>query len=125
MNIYIDPRLLDVAGAMNVLANLPLDDQTRASNKAQSGTDPQPLVPLLVPTPGNQGTNMSTADKISPNADSARIGVSVAYDHGRERKSRDDKKRANGLKPSTFSLEGCEQSPSQEPKTRVSKHLRN
>src|SRR4029077_73924 len=42
MNVYTDPKLLDVAQAVESLPALPLDAQ---------------LVPLLAPTPGNQGQN--------------------------------------------------------------------
>ncbi len=57
MNVYTDPRLLDVAGAVEALPSLPLGpehgqaDSERVAAKA-TGTDdltPSPLVPVLVP----------------------------------------------------------------------------
>lgn len=53
MNTYTDPRLLDVAGAMDTLPSLPLDDGP-AERAAATGTDPGELVPMLVPTTGNE-----------------------------------------------------------------------
>ena len=57
MNVYTDPKLLDVAGAMEALPALPLGDgtQTAAHVLSATGTDdstPSPLVPVLVPTTG-------------------------------------------------------------------------
>jgi len=59
MGIYTDPALLDVAGAMDVLPDLPLDDG-RDRAKA-TGTDARTLVPVLVPPPGNQRTSEASA----------------------------------------------------------------
>ncbi len=55
MNVYTDPKLLDVAGALNSLPTLPLDGEqvsTRQPAKA-TGTDDyrsSPLAPVLAPT---------------------------------------------------------------------------
>ena len=58
MNTYTDPKLLDVAGALEALPSLPLDGVADTEHIAVSatGTDDlhsSPLVPTLVPTPGN------------------------------------------------------------------------
>ena len=60
MNVYTDPKLLDVAGAMEPLPSLPLGVGPQTENAALSatGTDdltPSPLVPVLVPTSGKPG----------------------------------------------------------------------
>ncbi len=54
MNVYTDPRLLDVAGAMESLPELPLTDRRPEANNhlaATGTTDPSPcpLAPLLAP----------------------------------------------------------------------------
>ena len=62
MNTYTDPRLLDVAGAMDVLPLLPLDDRPSTERAKATGTDAAALVPVLVPTTGNQSISGPTAD---------------------------------------------------------------
>ena len=54
MNVYTDPKVLDVAGAMEALPNLPLTDGNQREQIAvkATGTDnsgPSRLVPNLVP----------------------------------------------------------------------------
>ena len=70
MNTYTDPKLLDVAGAMEALPTLPLVDgrQREAAALSATGTDhstPSPLVPLLVPTSGKPGVLQSIIDKVA------------------------------------------------------------
>ena len=62
MSTYTDPRLLDVAGALDVLPILPLDDDPYVQRAKATGTEARTLVPMLVPTPGNRSTNRSIAD---------------------------------------------------------------
>ncbi len=59
-NIYTDPALLDVHGALDALPTLPLDTCTEIERIAvrATGTDakaPSPLAPLLAPTTGFSG----------------------------------------------------------------------
>ena len=49
MNTYTDPRLLDVAGSLEVLPSLLLPDAPSTERATATGTDPRTLVPLLVP----------------------------------------------------------------------------
>ena len=70
MNVYTDPRLLDVVGAMDALPSLPLGagPQTEAAALSATGTDDlpsSPLVPVLVPTAGQARVLQSTADQKS------------------------------------------------------------
>ena len=70
MNVYTDPKLLDVAGAMESLPALPLGDgrQTAANVLSATGTDdltPSPLAPTLAPTTGKTGALQSIMDKIA------------------------------------------------------------
>ena len=104
MNTYTDPRLLDVAGALDVLPSLPLDDGPNTERAKATGTDAAALVPMLVPTTGNQGTHGATAGKVASNSSAHYSDASVATVDGSERMSRDDKKRVTGFEPATFSL---------------------
>jgi len=59
-NVYTDPKLLDVAGALDALPSLPLDGGREAQRQRATGTtDASPLVPPLVPTLGESGTSGS------------------------------------------------------------------
>ena len=67
MNTYTDPKLLDVAGAMDALPALPLgvDPSSEAGTMRATGIDNSRgslLVPLLVPTTGKTSTSESTPD---------------------------------------------------------------
>ena len=70
MNTYTDPKLLDVAGAMESLPSLPLGagPHTGANVLSATGTDdstPSPLAPTLAPTTGKTRTLQSILDKIA------------------------------------------------------------
>lgn len=72
MNVYTDPKLLDVAGAVESLPALPLGAgrQTAANVLSATGTDdstPSALVPNLVPTTGKTCTLGAILDKITTN----------------------------------------------------------
>ena len=104
MSTYTDPRLLDVAGALDVLPSLPLDDDPHVQRIKATGTGARTLVPMLVQTPGNHGTNRTIADKMNRRADPRRRDVSVDTDKSSQSKSTGGEKRVKGLEPSTFSL---------------------
>ena len=106
MSTYTDPRLLDVTGALDVLPSLPLSDEPHVQRVKATGTEERTLVPLLVPTPGNHSTNRAIADKMDRRGDPLAIAVSVSGDESSQSKSTGVEKRAKGLEPSTFSLEG-------------------
>jgi integrase len=62
MNVYTDPRLLDVRGALEVLPALPLDAADRGQAGVVTGTDAKEtrtLSPLLAPTADKQGQALS------------------------------------------------------------------
>ena len=67
MNVYTDPRLLDVAGAVDALPDLRIDDAdfttiTESSLRA-TGTDDESLVaPTVAPNLVQHCTSESTAD---------------------------------------------------------------
>ena len=71
MNVYTDPKLLDVAGALESLPSLPLSGgpQTdRAAVKA-TGTDDyrsSPFAPAFAPTADESSKSESSADKTAP-----------------------------------------------------------
>jgi hypothetical protein len=77
MNVYTDPKLSDVAGAMETLPALPLSagSQTEAAVLSATGTDDStlsPLVPPLVPTTGKPWVLQSIIDKVA--SDAKKIG---------------------------------------------------
>ena len=83
MNTYTDPKLLDVAGALDSLPALPLGDgrQTAANVLSATGTDdltPWPLVPVLVPTIGKPCILGSILDKATSSRGEARAAGAVA-----------------------------------------------
>jgi integrase len=83
MNVYTDPKLLDVAGAVEALPSLPLGaGPQRAANVLRAtGTDhftPAPLVPLLVPTTGLASVLQSILDKDASKATETVEGGTVA-----------------------------------------------
>ena len=50
-NVYTDPRLLDIIGALDVLPALPLDNSEKTENQRATGTygDITSLAPQLAP----------------------------------------------------------------------------
>lgn len=83
MNVYTDPKLLDVAGAMDSLPALPLGAGTQREPIAAkaTGTDdktPSPLVPVLVPTSGKRCKLWSILDKAAGKGGEAAEGGTVA-----------------------------------------------
>ncbi len=113
MNTYTDPRLLDVAGALNALPALPLDSRPEGQPHAATGTaDASPLGPMLVPAPAHSGTSGANAGN-SANYSLIATGISGVSANACKVSSSDrlataDKaqkeKRVKGFEPSTFSL---------------------
>src|SRR5262245_3056839 len=61
MNVYTDPKLLDVQGALEALPALSLEGENQSVVRA-TGTDPgDALAPVLAATPGVSGKPVSTA----------------------------------------------------------------
>ncbi len=104
MGVYTDPALLDVAGSLDALPPLPLDDGPSAERTKATGTDARTLVPLLVPMAVNSCTDGATADKARRNGDSLRFAVSGGIDNGRTSLSMKDKVEPKGIEPSTSAL---------------------
>ena len=63
MQTYTDPRLLDVAGALDEPPKLPIDDAPRRQRAKVTGTDGPTLVPVLVPDSDNASADQANADK--------------------------------------------------------------
>lgn len=63
MNVYTDPKLPDVSGAMDVLPDLPLDGLMKSSKTAKAtGTLDElaaSLAPMLAPTSGTSGASVT------------------------------------------------------------------
>ncbi|MGD8452204.1 MAG: tyrosine-type recombinase/integrase [Phycisphaerae bacterium] len=81
MNTYTDPRLLDVAGALDALPALPPIGRPDAQRAKATGTDGRSfLVPTLVPDSGNACTNGSQAGTSGDDRPSGRAAVSATMD---------------------------------------------
>ena len=106
MDTYTDPRLLDVAGALDVLPDLPLEEGPPQERQRATGTDDAALAPMLAPNAGNRGKSQAIADKPHSSRTDPHITASGGIDESCARLTACEKKRANGLEPSTFSLEG-------------------
>ena len=83
MNVYTDPKLLDVAGAMDALPALPLGDgrQTAANVLSARGTDDLTacqFAPKFAPTTGKTRTLQSIMGKIASAAEKSRAADAVA-----------------------------------------------
>jgi len=116
MNVYTDPKLLDVVGALDVLPLLPLDaDDREAECLAATGTEDvtgDALAPMLAPNLGNGSISGTTADKnTDPALPDAHTDAAHVSDCGRKRKpplspadNDGQEKRVIGLEPTTFTL---------------------
>jgi len=105
MNTYTDPRLLDVAGALDVLPTLPLDDRPEAQQAKATGTDDRVyLGPNLGPTFGKTCTQGARTDTTGDERVSSGIAASVTTDTSCGTMSHRVTQRAMGFEPTTSSL---------------------
>jgi hypothetical protein len=69
MNVYTDPKLLDVAGALDALPALPLDNGRTAREALQAtgteGGSVRTLAPLLAPTADKRSESLSIAGNLN------------------------------------------------------------
>jgi hypothetical protein len=118
MNTYTDPKLLDVAGAMESLPSLPLGagPQPEAVAVSATGTDnlsASPLVPVLVPTAGKPCILGSILDKATGTRGEAEVAGAVAVSACPVKRNNPltsavnglRKVETNGIEPSTPSLQ--------------------
>jgi hypothetical protein len=106
MNTYTDPKLLDVAGALDVFPELPLDDRPHTERQQATETDGRRLVPGLVPNAGNCCTSGALAGQPGNGRSSGEAVIRSCADTSSAPESSAVRKRAKGLEPSTTSLEG-------------------
>jgi integrase len=83
MNTYTDPKLLDVAGAMEVLPSLPLTGREVSEGVATSATGTNnstacQFAPEFVPGVGKPRTLQSIVDKVASEAKRSRLAHTVA-----------------------------------------------
>jgi len=109
MNIYTDPRLLDVTGALAALPALPLDakpaaNQQRATGSLNATPNVPALVPTLVPTSGFPCTPGAIADKGGRKADESRSVASASGVKAKAPLTTAGILETKGLEPSTFAL---------------------
>ncbi len=120
MNVYTDPRLLDVRGALEVLPDLPLDGNDRAASQQATGTDgmSREFVPGFVPNMDRTGANGTSADKGAVLADErvqeTRPVVSAESDKRNDPLSSSDNESLEvepiGIEPTTSCMP-CKRSP--------------
>jgi integrase len=99
MNVYTDPALLDVRGALEMLPALPLGVGSNQTEAVMTGTDGSPLAPPLAPTWCKRATPLSKADKMTTDgqADKARMAIAVNLDGD------------NAKQPLTIIVKGCQE----------------
>ena len=105
MNVYTDPRLLDVAGAMDALPLLPMDDITSYNREVATGTDACALVPTLTPTTGNLCISGANADNIDVTSSLTLGSVIEVVGDGCQSLTGHDQKPPAGLEPATCGLQ--------------------
>jgi len=113
MNVYTDPRLLDVTGAMDALPTLALDAKPQDEQQRETGTCAVgSLAPTLAPTSDNSAKSLSIAGKTAGTSGQAggrgeRAQVVATAQQRRPLSLADNGRlmeRAKGFEPSTFSL---------------------
>ena len=100
-NVYTDPRLLDVAGAMAALPDLPLDSAPGPGQQKATGTyDAWSLAPTLAPNLVQASMSQTNADKRASDADQPTVkgeGAEVPENKGsRQPLANADKRRPTG-----------------------------
>jgi len=95
MNVYTDPKVLDVAAALDKLPDLPLDDdEGQAEQLRATGTDDaaaRTLAPVLAPDSDNSCISGTTTDKSTAVENRSGESVSVDADKAKEVLSAVDK----------------------------------
>jgi Phage integrase family len=110
MQTYTDPKLLDVAGALDVLPSLPLGDDDGTESQRATGTFDVPqsasrtLVPGLVQNTGNRGPKLAFAGKTGEGKKEGSPIATSCDDKPCDSVTRPVTKRASGFEPPTSSL---------------------
>ncbi len=104
-------QLLDAVGALGVLPSLPLDgDRPNAEQRLAAGAEDvcvqNSLVPMLVPTSGRNCSLPVSAGNLTENRSLTAEALSATAGTNCDLLGSTGKKRATGLEPATFSLEG-------------------
>ncbi len=123
-NVYTDPKLLDVAGALDALPSLPLNAGPSAERQRANGTTgaairdvegARTLVPTLVPAGGNRSKSVAIADHSTDRTNAAMVvgRIDVSVDSVKRKTPLTSvvngvhDKRVMGLEPTTFTLATC------------------
>ena len=78
MQVYTDPKLLDVRGALDVLPALPWGAGWERTEAVMTGTDASPLAPTLAPNWCKRTTPLSKADKMNSDGQAVKPGLTLA-----------------------------------------------
>ena len=107
MNTYTDLRLLDVAGAVNSVPDIPLDAPPSTDRQTATGTDDAPALCAALALDADQTCQFeATAGNPTMRDILATLGVTCDGDGRSDAPDDGSGKRARGLEPLTFSLEG-------------------
>ena len=105
MKTYTDPQLLDVAGAVEALPDLPLAGRKNSESLQETGTYPAAsLAPVLAPTSDSSCKRLSITDNSSTQGPFAIRANSFGKRPKMAGKPKGRLERAKGFEPSTFSL---------------------
>ena len=82
MNVYTDPRLLDVAGALDALPLLPLDgevetNQATLSATGTEGKGPSKIAPVLAPNLDKRGKSLPSVVKMTAEKKAAKDNLPI------------------------------------------------
>ena len=99
MNVYTDPRVLDVAGALDALPALPLNQHPQDDHRQRAtGTDDTTAQSLVAPTVAPKSGNWSKSETIADNSHHQRNAINKR-EHPRKQEVSAEKQRvAKGIR---------------------------
>ena len=117
MNVYTDPKLLDVNGALDALPALPIDQGDGSEREAATGTDgaTRKFAPGFAPKTDKPGESRSIVDKAATldegdgDEQANVVSLSAATENSRSKglATAVRQERARGFEPPTYSLGSC------------------
>jgi hypothetical protein len=113
-----------VAGALDVLPSMPLDDSPHSQRQKASGTDGTLLVPMLVPNAGNNSASGANADNRRELCGAGETPISDAADGSYQELPSADTMKALGLEPRTYGLKGFGETVNDSRSMSTSAHVR-
>ena len=106
MNTYTDPKLLNVAEAMNALPSFPLGENPRAQQQKATGTSGRTLVAMLGTNSGNASTDGATTGKTGGRMEMMESAKYPEKSSLNQSLTTSDVMTGEGFEPSTHGLKG-------------------